>query len=175
MSIAAAPAARAVRTPSLPGVLSAYATLWALTALVAGAARLAGVEHRPTPSAHRHGSLHETLTIVATNARLAIILLAGAALVARARAWRPMLDAAIGALLVVNVGTVGVAIAVHGAAIAPWLVHLPLEWAGFAIATAAYGQARSAPLCWSQLQRYALAAAAALTLAATVESFLVPL
>jgi hypothetical protein len=78
-------------------------------------------------------------------------------------------------LYVFNAGVVGVAIAEHGPAILAWLAHLPLEWAAFAISAGGYLQARRAPLPWPLAARYALAAAAALTLAALVESYALPL
>jgi hypothetical protein len=160
---------------STRAVAAAYTALWAVTLTAATIALLAGVAPQLTPDGDRGGSLTETLSILTTNARMAGVTLAAALLLRAVREWRPIFDAVLGLLYAFNASVVGLAIAEHGPAIVPWLVHLPIEWAAFAITAGAYLQARRAPLPWSLLTRYAVAAAAALILAAVVEGYALPL
>lgn len=161
--------------PAARAVAIAYSALWALTLTAATIALLAGIAPQITPDGQRGGSVSETLSILTTNARMAAVTLAAALLLRLMREWRPIFDLVLGALYAFNAAVVGLAIAEHGPAILPWLAHLPIEWAAFAISIGAYLQARRAPLPWSLLARYTAAAATALVLAAFVESYALPL
>ncbi|RKQ90505.1 hypothetical protein C8N24_0310 [Solirubrobacter pauli] len=160
---------------STRAVAAAYAALWALTLTAATIALLAGVAAQVTPDGQRGGNVSETLSILTTNARMAAVTIAAALLLRIVREWRLIFDLVLGVLYAFNAAVVGVAIAEHGPAILPWLAHLPIEWAAFAISAGAYLQARNAPPSWSLLARYAALAAVTLTLAAVIESYALPL
>ena len=161
--------------PALRTVALAFALLWLTTAAAVLVAMLVDVAHHATPTGARDGSLAEAAGILATNLRLAVVALAAAGLVRLVPAWRVLFDLLLGVLFTFNAAVVGVVIAQHGPAIVHWLWHLPLEWGAFAFSAGAYLHARRALLSWSLLARCAAASAAALVLAALVESFALPL
>ncbi len=116
----------------------------ATIAIVTGAAALAdaldpalGPGGHPHPTLH--GTLHEALSIFVTNARLLIVaLLLVAGRWPTGRLTRHVGDLIVGALLVVNPATIGLALGRFQATLLPYLPHLPLEDAALATAAAAW-------------------------------------
>ncbi len=155
----------------------------ATIAIVTGAAALAdaldpalGPGGHPHPTLH--GTLHEALSIFVTNARLLIVaLLLVAGRWPTGRLTRHVGDLIVGALLVVNPATIGLALGRFQATLLPYLPHLPLEDAALATAAAAWLSRRLPPgpgtpvgsLAGYTLWTLLLTIAAALT-----ETFLVP-
>jgi hypothetical protein len=116
----------------------------------------------------------EALAIWLTNLRVLGVLLF-AALAAREPHFVPGLDAVVALVLGANAALVGLALGAYGLALLPWLIHLPLEWAGLAVGLAAYLSSRHHTLCLRRLAHAALAGTALLALAAAVETWATPL
>ncbi len=162
----------------------AYTTtaLWALTALAAalaaglpGAAELVrdalALDLQPDPQ-----QPSETLTITLTNLRVAALPVLGALAVTHAAHARALFDALLAVVLGLNVALVGAAIGAYGPVrLAPWLMHLPLEWAGLSLPLAAYLHARSRRSTRPSALLVLLAATTALlAVGALVETLLSP-
>jgi hypothetical protein len=154
-----------------------FAALWALTALAAVVAvavpgLASGLRGWFAFEPGRSGG--QLAAVWVANVRVVgFVLLAAVAVGAR---WPVrMLDALVAVVLGGNVVLVGLAIGAHGPALAPWLAHLPLEWAGLAVALAAYLSARRTPSCLRTLLRAAGLSAGLLALAAAVEVWATPL
>lgn len=149
-------------------LVAVVATVVALTGLADDGRRalrfgFGGV--RPSPS--------EAAQIAIHNARFAAGTLVCAALVPKVTSRvRTLIDVLLAALLVLNAGAVGVAIGAYWSrAIEATALHLPLEFAALSLAGGAYVQARTQPLRMRALALVAAICAAALVVAATLETY----
>lgn len=159
----ARPALTAVALLTLPAALAA--------GVVALAPGLAGEVRAALPLPEPAGApAVDGVAVAVTNGRLALCLLVAAAVAGRIPDSHMVFDLVVGLLVAVNAGAVGVALGAHGLALLPWLAHLPLEAAGFAVALAAYLAGRRAPLAWSSLGRLAVASGVLLAAGALVEA-----
>ena len=156
---------------------AAWIALWATTALGAASAA-AGIDalHTPPPRDALDATPATAISLLGHNALIALWPLALIAL-----GWPSLAgvrwvgDALIAAQLVLHGLVVGGALASHPA-MWRYLPHLPVEWLALAIPAAAWMNARITP----PVQRRELAAAtaatlAALTAAAVIETYAVPL
>jgi len=157
--------------------LRASALLWGITLVAAlavvvipGAGPAAREAFGFRLDATERGSLSDAASYFTTNVRvLAAILLAGWAR-SRTVHLAPLLDALVGTVILVNAAVVGTALGAYGMPTVRWLLHLPLEWAAFALGLAAYsarwkGQRSLGP---------AFITVPALGLASVVESYAAP-
>lgn len=158
---------------TLPLFLRASALLWGTTiaaalvvATLPGAAPALRDAFGFRLDAAEPGSMSDAASYFTTNLRVvAALMLAGWAR-SRCSGLAPLLDVLAGAVIVINAAIVGAALGAYGTPAVRWLPHLPLEWAAFALASTAY----SAGLSARTRLRAASVAAAALVLAAFVES-----
>ena len=166
------------RVASRPAVIAA-----AVIAIATGVAALASaIDPALGPGGHPHPTLHgtlgEALGIFATNGRLLVVpLLLVAGRWSTGRLTRRVGDLIVGALLVVNPVTVGLALGRFQATLLPYLPHLPLEDAALATAVAAWLSRRlpAAPATPGRsLAGYALCTLVLSVAAALTETFLVP-
>ena len=161
------------------GFIRAYAIVWGLTlaaaavvAVAPGAAPAArdALQLRLEPS---HGDWGDALDYLTTNARvIAAIFLAAWTRSRCGRLARP-LDVLVGLIIVGNTSLVGVAVGAYGLRLTPWLVHLPAEWFAVAVALRWFLAAATQP-CRVELAFAIPCAAAALALAAALETFATP-
>lgn len=163
---------------TLAGCLTALWGTTLLAALVVAATPALAANVRDMlalPLTATPGSAGEALDILTTNARV-LGAIALAALSARhARPLAPALDLLVVTLAAGNVTLVGAAIGAHGPPAAPWLAHLPLEWAALATGLTAYRQARRPTLLQTHTVGILIALTTTLlTLGAIIESFAVP-
>jgi len=171
-----APGPRTART--LAGCLAALWGLTILAALFVAATPALAANVRDMlalPLTATPGSAGEALDILTTNARV-LGAIALAALSARhARPLVPALDLLVVTLAAGNATLVGAAIGAHGPPAAPWLAHLPIEWAALATGLTGYCQARRPTHLPAHTTGVLIALTAILlTLGAIVESFAVP-
>jgi hypothetical protein len=168
------------RTRARGEALVAFVALWAVTALAA--ALVAAVPRLPARVSEllaldlrlRRGSLSAGLEIWTTNLR-ALVLIGCAALVARRPALRSITDGLLAAAVGANAALVGAALGAYGPSLSPWLAHVPLEWAGLAIALGAYARARHLRMDGRELARRLGLAALVLAAAAALETWATPL
>lgn len=145
-----------------------YGGLWAATVAGVAAGALVGGT-RPAPTIEvTTGALF--VDVVATNARLVAAITLAAVMVAADLVWRAVLDVVIAAMLAVNMLAVGAAIGATGVQLTVSLAHLPIEWAAFAVATAAYLEARCGPVCARQVAARGFGALALVLAGAGVEA-----
>ena len=151
--------------------------------IVTGAAALASaLDPALGPGGHPHPTLHgtlrEALSIFVTNGRLLIVpLLLVAGRWPTGRLTRHVGDLIVGALLVANPTTIGLALGRFPATLLPYLPHLPLEDAALATAAAAWLSRRFPGAAARPVRSVAGYAAWTLSLtvaAALTETFLVP-
>ncbi len=121
----------------------------------------------PTP-----GSAGEVLDILTTNARVLGVIALAALSVRHVRSLALALDVLVLALAAGNATLVGAAIGAYGPQTAPWLAHLPLEWAALATTLAAYVHIRRGAPMRAHTAGILLVLTAVLLIAgAIVESF----
>jgi hypothetical protein len=112
--------------------------------------------------------------ILMTNLRLALFILLAGRVRRRASLMRTVLDAAVTLLVAGNTILVGAAFGAYGQAAVPWLVHLPIEWAGLIVLVRAYLSARrpSGPeMGWRSPAAHVVAL---LSIGAAIETYLTP-
>jgi hypothetical protein len=153
-----------------------FCALAVLTALVVALTQVhTGIE----PRSASPGSLDEALATALANTRvLALVGVAGGALAmtraagsgeALVRTW---CDVALAGVWAMNAILVGIVIGSLGLDVLPRILpHLPLELGGFALAGAAYLEARGGPTRWVLVLDLGSGAVLMLALAAAVESF----
>jgi hypothetical protein len=159
--------------------LLALAATIAITLFAALASALdpaLGPPGHPHPALH--GTLGEALGIFASNSRLLIVpLLLVAGQWPAGRLTRHLGDLLVGALLVVNPVTIGLALGRFPTTLLPYLPHLPLEDAALATTIAAW-LSRRVPQAPGRPARsvasYASQTVVLTAVAALVETFLVP-
>jgi hypothetical protein len=119
--------------------------------------------HDPHPTLAGTGA--EVVDILSTNLPVLVLplLFAGAA-AGRPGPWRAAGDLVTLAIAAVNSLAVGAALALHGAALLPYLPHLPIEAAALTVACSAWASQRSRrrPLTVALVAVVVLAVAAAL-------------
>ncbi|MEN3284324.1 MAG: hypothetical protein V7607_5464 [Solirubrobacteraceae bacterium] len=95
----------------------------------------------------------DAIPIAVNNVRVTVTALGGSVIVARFPRARPVLDVALVAVLAINAALLGAAIGAYGGPLLEDLAwHGPLEVSGFAIAGAAYLDARRrASIRWQRL------------------------
>ena len=167
---------RPILSRPVPTAAVAIVVVTALAALASAADPALGPGGDPHPALH--GTLQEAVSIFAANGRLLIVpLLLVAGRWPTGRVAGPLGDVVVGAVLVVNPVTIGLALGRFPTALLPYLPHLPLEDAALAAATGAWlsRRLRTAPgrpvrsLAGYGAWTFTLTAVAALT-----ETFLVP-
>ena len=160
-------------------ILTSYATLWVGTGLFALLAiPFAGPLHEvfglsgglATPGTTSMAAL--TLT---NNAREAVIPFLFAVLRVGARRWPILLgDVVIAACFTADVALGGLALGTDGMRALPFLPQWPLEWAGLALALAAWRRARNDRRDPLELALLAIGTALLLCVAALLETYAVP-
>lgn len=175
---AASPGIAPVKAGIVAGSLRCAAAAIGVVAVTAVVVVLAGVADDARRAlgfgfAGGDRSLAEAGRIAIHNARFAAGTLICAALAPTLTSrGRAPIDLLLAALLVLNAVTVGVAIGAYGSrVIEATALHLALELAALSLAGGAYMQARTQPLCARTLALIAAICAAALTLAATLETY----
>lgn len=121
----------------------------------------------------RPGSLADAAAVLQANLGVAAIALLGC-LIARQRLVRVVFDGALACVLGLNMLLIGAAIGAYGARTAAWLVHLPLELGGLALAAGAYRLARRGELSGPQAGAALAGVVGLLVAGALVETFLTP-
>ena len=166
---------RARVRPFVGALVALWLTTLGVAALVAvtpgagEAARSAlAFELRPRP-----GSLEETLQIAVSNARVMSLIFVVAIVARSLPSTRPTGVAAAWTIALVNVVLVAAAIGAYPGAAVRWLPHVPFEWAGLAVALAAFREESDAPRLRVEVRRAAIATAL-LVLGAGVEVYLTP-
>ena len=165
---------RAVTSHPALAVAAAVLALTLLGALASALVPQLGPTARPHPTLH--GTLSEALRIFTLNGRLLIVpLLLVATRWSTGRLSRRAGDLIVGALLVVNPVSVGLALGRYPVSLLRYLPHLPIEYAALTVAVTAWvtsrlrGPGRPGHLLSSASLTVTLAAIAALT-----ETFAVP-
>jgi hypothetical protein len=152
----------------LPSAAAIYAGLWIATLVGAAAGVLVG---GAAPGGGRSAGISLFASALGTNARLLAVLALAALLVAALPAWRPVLDAVVGALALVNPIAVGAALGAGGPDVALAVPQLPFEWAALAGGLALYVRARRRSLAARTWIQAGGAVVALLVLAAGVEAW----
>lgn len=154
-------------------VLATLAALGALAAaftLIWPSPARALFPHQPHPTLA--GTPREALDILAANlAVLAVPLLFAGAAAGRPGPWRLAGDLATAAIIVLNAGAVGAALALHGLRLLPYLPHLPAEAAALTLACATWVTQRSRA---GQLLSPAIGVVVLAVCAALAETFATP-
>ncbi len=174
---AATPTGTRPRTASTAAVLAiTSASLLAATALAAGVCLLPDyIEPRLQLYPHTTPTIEAALETWAHNIRVAGWPLLFAAVGAYRVRWRRRLgDSLLAVFVAINTALVGAALAVGGSRIAPYLIHLPLEWAGLATAAAGWLVASRRALPRRALAGLGVAFVALLAVAAVLEVYAVP-
>lgn len=166
----------ALITPSLRVALAACAVCAAVAMSVAVAGQRDAARAQlgfAFPSAPRQ--LGEAAAIGAHNARYGAAVLLASLAVGWTPALRPLLDAALAALLGFNAGAIGLALGAYGTRLLEAIVlHGTLELAAFALAGGAYLRARRGALRTRALLGSGAASLVLLTGAALVEAWVAP-
>lgn len=168
---------RRPRTANTAAVLAiTYAALLAATALAAGVSLLPNyIEPQLQLYPHRTPTIEAALETWIHNIRVAgWPLLFAAVGTYRVRGRRRLGDSLLAIFIASNTALVGAAIAVGGSRIAPYLPHLPVEWAALATATAGWLLASRRALSRRALATLAAAFVALLAIAAALETYAVP-
>jgi hypothetical protein len=178
--------------PLPPGALRTSTQLWALLLfgpLAAGlliglAPALAAAGRRlvPLALAPGHPTLSQAAVILAANLRAVALPLLGAVALNAVRARRPraidvraLLDVLLGLSVAANALLLALSLGGYGVGrLAPWLPHVPIEFAAMAVALATYLAARRRPVSAAQLAVGAGLSGALLAVAAVLETYGTP-
>lgn len=182
LAAAAVTDCRAIRQRSVELPAAGRATAALLLATMAVAALIAAVPGAPAQlrdafafslKPGRGGSADEAVTYFVTNARVVGALLLAAW--ARSRiAAGVLLDAPVAVVVAGNVVFVGMALGAYGSSAAPWLLHLPLEWATLGLASSAFVAGRTRPLSMRGTAATGGTASLLLAVAAVLEAWATP-
>lgn len=126
----------------------------------------------PTPTLQ--GTVGEALSIFINNARVLAVPLGLTAVGWTVGRTRIVGDAVVAGLAAASVVPVGLAIGDHGRELAPYLPHLPIEWAALSVAVAAWVAHRGRAATPRTLVPYVLATVVLVALAAAVETAAIP-
>lgn len=150
--------------------IAACALVAALITLAWAAPAQLALPNPPHPTLH--GTAAEAADILTANlAVLAVPFMFAGATAGRRGPWRVAGDLAAVAIVAANSGLVGAALALHGSALLPYLVHLPAEAAALTLAAATWLARRSSP---GPLAKPFMAVVALAVIAALAETYATP-
>jgi hypothetical protein len=178
------PATSRLRGELQRGWLAAYGAVWAATlasALIVGAVGPMKTPVRNLLRLHLHASetpvpgLRHVVALAGHNLPIAAWpVLLGVAGAHRSQLGRRLADTVVVAAIAANILPAGAALGAYGPALLPYVLQLPLEWAGLALGSTAWLAQRDRTLTVREGLAILTITAVALLCAASIETFAVP-